>query len=296
MNGISAQSGVARSRRRSSKPSSSVENFVSRDDQVGRVELELVERVLHRHGRRDAEPRLAQRHLEHPQAASVPVDQEQALLRHERPTESALRIVTNYTNRRQQRNLPSCMVRPNPTEPPRGGRGPSARASVRTHPLPGRPRRPRRRRRRSRPRSRHLAPLADCSIARSPRRSVAAFPALARPARGSRSSSATRRETSRAPHFSPRSARACPPSRSTIAVATGTHGPCRSDGPRPLRPPRSPTPRRSTTTATAPTISSISAPPRAARRSASIAASSRPTSSSRPAASARTTSPASAPA
>src|SRR4029077_20573722 len=37
------------------------------DDQVGRVQLELVERILDGHRRRDGKPRLAQGHLEHSQ-------------------------------------------------------------------------------------------------------------------------------------------------------------------------------------------------------------------------------------
>ena len=60
-----------------------------RDDEVRRVELELVERVVDRHGGRDREPCFAQRHFEDPQAASVPINEEQALLRHEGRDESA---------------------------------------------------------------------------------------------------------------------------------------------------------------------------------------------------------------
>ena len=82
--------GVARTRRRSSKPSSSVGNFVSEMMRSGDVQLELVERVLHRLRGRDGEPRLAQGHLQHSQAASVPVDQEQALLRHGAPTSESV--------------------------------------------------------------------------------------------------------------------------------------------------------------------------------------------------------------
>jgi hypothetical protein len=60
------------------------------DDEVRSVRLELVECVGDGDGRRDAEARLAQRHLEHSQTASVPIDQEQALLRHaEQPSDTA---------------------------------------------------------------------------------------------------------------------------------------------------------------------------------------------------------------
>jgi hypothetical protein len=74
------------------------------NDQVGCVELELVERVGYRYRRRDGKSRFAKRDLQHSQTASVAIDQEQALLGHESPAARqrppAEQIVTNYTCRR----------------------------------------------------------------------------------------------------------------------------------------------------------------------------------------------------